>query len=96
MNEEHSNDYHWYFVKNNGEKEKYKPKRKRKKSFVSQVIQYLFDEWGVNTNVLNDQALSNMVEHIEMLQGEGYNIPNVAGFVMEWAWQHGLERPNFE
>jgi hypothetical protein len=100
MNENEPNEYYWYFVNKNGEKELYKPSPKRKskraKSYSLRVIEYLRDEWGVESGFLSDDALANLLEQIDTVEYEGTNVPNSALLVMKTMWNNGLERPEFD
>lgn len=103
MNENYSNEHYWYFVNKNGEKELYKPdgqhrkrKSKRAKSHSLRVIEYLRYEWGVESGLLSDEALANLLEQIDTVEYEGTNVPNSALLVMKMMWNNGLERPEFD
>lgn len=103
MNENNSNEYYWYFVNKNGEKEKYLPDPKNKsrksrkpKSYSLRVIEYLRREWGVESKLLSDEAMANLMEQIDTIGYEGTNVPNSALLVMKCMWNRGLQRPDFD
>jgi hypothetical protein len=60
-----------------------KPKRKAKgKSYTILVLEYLRDEWGLQSSHLTDEAIEFLADMIEV-EYQGDNVPNSAALVVE-------------